>query len=118
MPIYLSLLLNFQGDSKYCYADVCIFVGVDEKLGLGTEQGGFVQDVAGALHQPALRVNKSIQATLTRLMQKHAETDCSFKPQIISTLPNLVCYPTHRSTTANRDASKSRRYLKAGMYKL
>lgn len=88
----------FQGENQYnnANADVCVFVAVDEKLGMGTEEGGLVTDLAGALRQPALHSDRSMQSSLTELMQTHSDSNCSFKPQMISTLPNLICYPLQR----------------------
>lgn len=112
-----SSLVTFQGENKYynANADVCIFVWVDAKLGFGKEGGG----LAEALRLPALHANKSLQATLAELMQAQSDTDCAFKPQMISTLPNLLCFPPHQ-TPVTPNAKKSGRlvwrYIAAGTF--
>lgn len=80
--------MNFQ-TYKNANADVCIFIGMDEKLGMEVQDGGLAHDLASELRLPA---DVSIQATFIGLMKTHPG-EKNYKTQIISTLPALLCYP-------------------------
>jgi hypothetical protein len=73
-------------------ADVCIFMGVDKNLGLQVGEGGLVDDLAATLHLPALYTDISMQATIATLFYNHSDQS-EYKPQIISTLTKLLCFP-------------------------